>query len=104
MINRRIAAAFAAGTLAVGILVGSAGTIVLRDATAPQALTWSTQMTQAGSMVSMMGGAGMMGGSAGTLNGPGSMMNGQNGTGPAASALPEWMQQHHGTASPVPGR
>ena len=95
MITTRIAAAFAAGALAVGILAGSAGTIVLRDATAPQTVDWTAQMSQMGSM--MAGGGGMMSGSGG-------MMNGRNGTGPAASAMPDWMQQHHVTASPVPAR
>ena len=103
MITRRIAAAFAAGALAVGILAGSAGTIVLRDATAPQVVDWTaqmsqmSQMSQMGSMMSMMaGGGGVMGGSGGMMNG--------HGIGPAASAMPDWMQQHHVTSSPVPTR
>jgi hypothetical protein len=98
MITTRIAAAFAAGALAVGILAGSAGTIVLRDATAPQTVDWTAQMSQMGSM--MNGSGGMMDGSGGMMNGSGGMMNGSGGTGPAASTMPSWMQQHHLTATP----
>lgn len=94
MIATRIAAVFAAGALAVGILAGSAGTIVLRDATAPQGVDWTAHMGQTGSM---MGGGGMMGGSGGMMNGP-------NGMGPAGPAMPDWMQQHHVAASPAPTR
>jgi hypothetical protein len=105
MITTRIAAAFAAGALAVGMLAGSAGTIVLRDATASQTVDWTAQMTQAGSMMSMMGGSGgMMGGSGGMMGGSGGMMGGSGGTGPAAPAMQNWMQQHHVTGAPVPTR
>lgn len=41
MITTRIAAAFAASALAIGILADSAGTIVLRDAAAPQTADWT---------------------------------------------------------------
>ena len=98
MIATRIAAAFAAIALAVGILAGSAGTIVLRDATAPQTVDWTAQMSQAGSMMSMMAGRG------GMMSGSGGMMSGQNEVGPAASTIPDSMQQHHLTSSPVPTR
>lgn len=104
MITTRIAAAFAATALAVGILAGSAGTIVLRDATAPQTVDWTAQMSQVGSMMSMMAGGGMMSGSGGMMSGTGGMINGQNGVGPAASPIPDSMQQHHLTSSPVPTR
>ena len=91
MISTRITAAVAAGALAVGILTGSAGTIMARDAT-PQASDWTAHMGQMGSMMSMMAGQG-------------GMMNGQNGAAaPTASAMPDWMQQHHVTTSPVPAR
>jgi hypothetical protein len=96
MIATRIAAALAAGALAVGILAGSAGTIVLREATAPQAGDWTAQMSQMGSMMSMMDGSG------GMMSGSGGMMSGLNGPGPAASAMPDWMQGHHQAATPVP--
>ena len=104
MITTRIAAAFAAGALAVGILVGSAGAILAREAIVPQASDWTAHMSQMGSMMSMMAGqGGMMNGQNGTgSTAPGGMMNGQNVTGPAASAMPDWMQQHHVTTSPVP--
>lgn len=55
-------------------------------------------MSQAGSMMSMMAGNG------GMMSGTGGMINGQNGVGPAASAIPDSMQQHHLTSSPVPTR
>jgi hypothetical protein len=59
MITTRNAAAFAAGALAVGIPAGSAGTIVLRDATPPQTVDWTARMSHMGSMMPMMaGGAG----------------------------------------------
>ncbi len=96
MITTRIAAAFAAGALAVGILAGSAGTIVLHDATAPQTDAWTTHMDQAGSMMSMMAGAG------GMMNGSGGMMSGQSGavSSPAASSMPGSQHDlHHPTAS-----
>lgn len=105
MITTRIAAAFAAGGLAVGILAGSAGTIVLREATNPDAGESSAPMSQMGSMMSMMAGSGgMMNGFGGMMQSQDGMMNGQDGTGPAASAMPDWMQQHHFTSSPLPTR
>jgi hypothetical protein len=88
MISTRITATVAVGALAVGILTGAAGTIVARD-TAPQASDWAAHMSQMSSMVSIMAGQG-------------GMMNGQNGIAPAASLMPDWMQQHHVTISPVP--
>jgi hypothetical protein len=91
MITTRIAGALGAGALAVGILVGSAGTIVLRDATAPRAGDWTSAMSQMGSMMSMMGGSF-------------GMMNGQNWTGPAATGMPDWMRQHHQPATEEPAR
>jgi hypothetical protein len=98
MITTRIATALAVGGLAVGILTGSAGTIVLREATTPNDVVSTAHMGQMGSMMSMMsGGSDMMGGSSG-------MMNGQDGTGPAPSSMPDWMQQHHVTSSPEPTR
>jgi hypothetical protein len=94
MITSRIAAALAAGALAIGILAGSAGTIVLRDATSPSALDLTARMG------SMMGGSGgMMGGSG---FGSGGMMGGSGGTGPGTSAMPDYMQQHHVAASTAP--
>ncbi len=97
MITTRIAAGLAACALAVGILAGSAETIVLHDATAAQTVDWTTHMSEAGSMMSTMAGGG------GMMNGSGGMMNGQNGmiTGPAASSMPSGQHDlHHPTASP----
>lgn len=93
MITTRIAAALAASALLVGILAGSAGTIVLRDTTTPQAVDWTAHMSQMGSMMSGQGG----------------MMSGQTGIGsgmmvPTASGMPGWMQQHHGGSSQTPTR
>lgn len=112
MIATRIAATFAAGALAVGILTGSAGTIVLRDATATQSNDVTAHMSQMGSMMNgaggmMTGAGGMMNGAGSMMNGSGGMMGGQSGTSPsspAGSAMPDWMQQHHVTSSPLPTR
>jgi len=90
MITTRIAAALGAGALAVGILAGSAGTIVLQEATSPTAVHLTAQMS------SMMSGSGDM------MSGSGGMMSGQNGTGPGTSAMPGYMQEHHVTDSPAP--
>ena len=98
MITTRIAATFAAGALAVGILTGSAGTILAHEATTPQASDWTAHMSQMGSMMSLMAGQG------GMMSGSGGMMNDQNGIGPGASTTPDWMQSHHGSASPAPTR
>jgi len=91
MITTRIAAAFAAGGLAVGILAGSAGTIVIRDATTSNAIDLPAHMSQMGSMMSIMASSG-------------GMMSGQAGTTATASGMPDPMQQHHATTSPVPSR
>ena len=98
MITTRIAAAFAVGGLAVGILAGSAGTIVIRDATTSNAIDLPAHMSQMGSMMSMMASSG------GMMSGSGGMMSGQAGTNPTASGMPDPMQQHHATTSPVPSR
>src|SRR6266508_3560223 len=98
MITTRIAAAFAAGGLAVGILAGSAGTIVIRDATTSNAIDLPVHMSQMGSMMSMMASSG------GMMSGSGGMMSGQAGTTPTASGMPDPMQQHQATTAPVPSR
>lgn len=96
MITTRLSAAVAAGAIVIGILVGSAGTIVLRDTTTPTTADWSTHMSQMGSMMSMMAGqGGMMNGQA--TSGPGMM-------GPTASAMPAGTDDHHPTTSPEPTR
>lgn len=98
MITTRIAAAIAAGALAVGMLVGSAGTIVLHGTSAALSADLAAHISQMGSL--MTGAAGMMNGSGGMMSGVGSgMMNGTGSTGHAASAMPDWMQQHHPAVS-----
>jgi hypothetical protein len=72
MIPNRLAGGIAAGALAIGILVGAAGTVVIRDATAP---SWNATDVTA-HMAAMpwgMGGAGMMGGAGWGMGGAGMM-------------------------------
>ncbi len=85
----RFGAAIAAGFLAIGILVGAAGTIVIRDATTPE------HMADMRGMMSMMGPDGMtqMMGSDMPM-GPGASM------GPDASMSPQEHESHHATPSP----
>lgn len=101
MTKRRVVA-IAAGAFAVGILSGTAGTIVGHDATTPRgdlATLMADHMAgydmgtmMSGSMASMMSGS-MMG--AGSSFGPG-MMNG-----PAASFMPGGQHElHHPASSP----
>jgi hypothetical protein len=110
MTTTRIAAAVAAGGLAIGLLAGSAGTIIARDATTTTAAVDCTaHMSQMQSMMSgagsMMSGAGsMMDGASGMMNGTSGMMNSQGGTAPEASSMPDWMSGHHPSSSPVPTR
>ena len=89
----RIGAAIAAGSLAVGILVGAAGTIVVRDATTTDLADHMRDMSaSAGSMGSMAEMMSMMGG--GDMAGMMSMM------GPNASMTPGDHGSHHATPSP----
>lgn len=67
----RVAAAIAAGMLAIGILVGAAGAVVIRDATAPDMAQHMSQMAgmaegmgQMAGMMSSMGRGASMGGGA----------------------------------------
>jgi hypothetical protein len=76
--SNRIAAMTAAGFLAVGILVGAAGTLILRDGGAPVV---ADHMNDMSGLMAMMG--------------TGSMM------GTEASLLPEDHRAHH--AVPTPG-
>jgi len=103
-----MAAALVAGSLAVGLVAGTAGTIIAKDATAPQTAV-AACLDHMADMTSMMGGSGgMMGGSGGMMGGSGGMMGGSggmsglNGSGPTSSAMPDWMQQHHVAATPAP--
>jgi hypothetical protein len=93
----RIAAGLVTASLAVGILVGAAGTIVVREAGAPRLGTMTDMAGAMGamggtggtaSMMDMMGG-GMMGGPAGNPDGPAPRMS----PGP-------WHDLHHPAASP----
>ena len=85
----RIGAAIAAGFLAIGILVGAAGSIVIRDATAPGL---ADHMRDAAPMMSMMGGGDL------------STMMGGLPMGPNASMAPGDHESHHGTPSPRASR
>lgn len=95
----RLVGGIAVGMLAVGILTGAAGAIVVRDATSPDA-------DIAAVMASHMGGAGMgsmMSGSmmSGSMMGPGSSFGPEMMGGPAASTMPGSLHdQHHPAASP----
>ena len=93
MTPRRVGG-IAVAMLAVGVLTGAAGSIVVREATAPAAdlaAIMTDHMNDAG-MASMMSGA-MMGPV--SSMGPGMM------TGPAASSMPGGLHdQHHPAATP----
>jgi hypothetical protein len=54
-VSNRIVAALAAGFLAIGILVGAAGAVLVGNATAPNRVGMDGSMRQ---MMTMMGGAG----------------------------------------------
>lgn len=70
--NTRLAAAIAAGTLALGLLVGAAGAAVVGNATTNDQSDYLGQMTQMHASMSGMMGSGMMGGQWGPgMMGPG---------------------------------
>jgi len=106
MIPNRLAGGIAAGALAVGILVGAAGTVVIRDATAP---SWSATDVTA-HMAAMpwgMGGAGMMGGAAWGMGGAGMMGSAGWGMGGAGMMGSDWRAMHdlhHPATTPEPIR
>jgi hypothetical protein len=94
----RIAAGLVTASLAIGILVGAAGTIVVREAGAPRL----------GTMTDMAGAMGALGGTGGmasvmAMMGSGMMgadpMSGPQGPGPRMSPGP-WHDLHHPAASP----
>jgi hypothetical protein len=95
MTTSRIAAAVAAGALTIGLLAGSAGTIIARDATTADAVDCSALMSQ---MQSMMSSSGSM------MNGSSGMMDSQDRTTPEASSTPGGMMGHDTTTSPAPTR
>jgi hypothetical protein len=105
MITTRIAAAFVAGALAVGLAAGTAGTMIAKDATASQTATAACidhmddmDSVMTGQNGTMSGSGGMMGGGSGGMMGGAGMMSGLNGSG----SMPDWMQQHHVAATPAP--
>lgn len=94
MISTRLAGGIAAGALAVGILTGSAATIVVREVTSSNAagVNLAASMSQMSAM--RRTGSGMMTGSNGMM---GAM-------GPSASGMPDWMRSHHPANSPEPAQ
>ena len=95
----RIVGGMAAAAFAIGILTGASGTIIVRDANAPDtdfAALMAAHMDDM-STASMMSG-GMMSGS---TTGPGSSFGPGMMSGPAASSMPGSLHdQHHPSASP----
>ena len=92
MISNRIAAAIGAAVLASGIVVGSAGAVLLGRAGNPTDRDWG-QMHQATSGYGMMGGGGTTGGY-GMMGGAG-MMGGS----PSFSDMRDLMRDHMGLGS-----
>jgi hypothetical protein len=96
----RLVGGIAVAMLAVGVLTGAAGTIVVRESTttpADLAAIMTDHMDDSG-MGSMMSGA-MMG--SGSMMGPGSSFGPGTRTGPAASSMPGGLHdQHHPAATP----
>ena len=92
MINKRLVGAIAAGALGLGIVAGSAGTIVARDPATPGPVGPGTHMSQVpahmvqpGAIGSMMaGGSGMMSSGSGMMAGGSGMMSGSTGWGPSS--------------------
>ncbi|MEX2182900.1 MAG: hypothetical protein WEC14_00490 [Chloroflexota bacterium] len=90
----RLVGGIAVTTLAIGVLIGAAGTVVVRDATTTDLARHLGDMTaSAGSMGSMAGMAGMM-----------SMMGGGSPMGPNALMTPGDHESHHATPSPAATR
>jgi hypothetical protein len=100
----RLVGGIAVAMLAVGVLTGAAGTIVVRESTttpADLAAIMTDHMDDSG-MGSMMSGA-MMGSmmGSGSAMGPGSSFGHGMMPGPAASSMPGGLHdQHHPAASP----
>jgi len=95
----RLVGGLAVMTLALGILIGAAGVIVIREAADPRTDPVAGMADQMGGMQSMMG---MMGGSmmGGSMMG-GSMMGGP-GTGDPGMAPGPLHDLHHPAVSPEP--
>ena len=95
----RIGAAIAVGFLVLGILVGAAGTIVVRDVTTTDLADHMRYMSaSAGAMGNMAGMMSMMGADAMAGMMGGSLM------GPNASMTPGDHGSHHATPSAEPTR
>jgi len=95
----RIDASVAAGFLAVGILVGAAGTIVVGEAARTDLAEHMRDMTaSADAMGDMAGMMSMMGG--GDMAGMMSMMGGGSPMNPGAWMSPGDHQSHHAMPSP----
>lgn len=86
----------AAGFLAIGIVVGTAGTIVARDDAAPDMAGHRRG--------SLMGGGSMDGISMMSMMGGGSPMRPSTSMGPDASMSPEDHESHHMSPSPAATR
>lgn len=98
--TRRLVGAIAAGAFTIGILSGSAGTIVGHDATTPRS---ELAAVMADHMVDHMGAGDMGSMMSGSMMGPNSSMPGD--MGPDASSMPMGPgdhQAHHGSPSPEP--
>ena len=96
--TRKMTGLIAAGSLAIGIAVGAAGTTVARDDAAPD---MADHMRGMASMMSMMG--------AGATDGMGSMMGADHmadmaSMEPGASMSPDDHASHHASPSPEPTR
>lgn len=110
MTTTRLAGALIAGSLAIGLGFGAAGTIVAKDASSTSSVAARVDhMADVNGMMNgqngmMNGQNGLMNGQNGMMNGQNGMMNGQNRVGPAAPAIPDSMQQHHATPSSAPTR
>ena len=94
----RIGAAIAAGFLAIGILVGAAGTIVIGDATASDHMSAMAGMSDMAGMRANGDMAGMM-----SMMGDGhmeAMMGAGSPMSPGASMSPDEHGSHHLTATP----
>lgn len=91
MISTKIALSMTGAALAVGLVAGGAGTIVARDG--------GTGTTTAADCLEHMQQYGAMMGTGSGMMGTGSGMMNQGGT-----AMPDWMLEHHGVATPEPTR
>ena len=90
----RLVGGIAAAALAVGILVGAAGAVVVRGPSTPDL---ADHMAQMSGMMAMMGGSSMMGSDS-------SMMGSGSTSDAGATVSPEDHAAHHGLPNPSPVR